>query len=88
MNSLIYGLFPWTHTNTNIKYYWEIINLMKDAHWSAQNLIIITSKREYCQLAHSTLQGYVLRDAPGPSAANANVLWVMVAVNSPSAIGH
>eukprot|EP00061_Rhincodon_typus_P016258 g44374.t1 len=65
-DSVLHGLFPGTHTKTNIDRAWRAINLVKDALWSAQNLLVFQSKEltltECCRLAHSKVQDYMLRD--------------------------
>eukprot|EP00061_Rhincodon_typus_P017573 g46324.t1 len=64
--SVLYGLFPGTHTGTNINCAWTTINLVKDTLLSARNLLVFQSKEltsnKCCRLAHSMVQGYMLRD--------------------------
>ena len=78
-DSLLYGLFPGTHTETNIRCCWQTINSVKDTLWSARNLMVYQhtemSVRECCRLAHSRLQEYVLRDALKLGAAAARARW-------------
>ncbi|XP_078075400.1 uncharacterized protein LOC144497833 [Mustelus asterias] len=66
-DSVLYGLFAGTHTETNINCCWRVINSVKDALWSARNLLIFQLKElsstECCRLAYSKVQDYVLRDA-------------------------
>ncbi|XP_072365904.1 uncharacterized protein [Scyliorhinus torazame] len=78
-DSVLYGLFPGTHTETNINCCWKVINSVKDALWSARNLLIFQCKElsstECCRLAHSKVQDYVLRDALKLGAAAAKAQW-------------
>ncbi|XP_060685631.1 uncharacterized protein LOC132818637 [Hemiscyllium ocellatum] len=78
-DSVLYGLFPRTHTETNINCAWRIINLVKDALWAVRNLLIFQLKEltptECCRLAHSKVQDYVLRDALKLGAAAAKARW-------------
>ncbi|XP_059829865.1 uncharacterized protein LOC132396366 [Hypanus sabinus] len=78
-DSLIYGLFPGTHTETNIRCCWQIINSVKDALWSARNLMVCQhtemSVGECCRPAHSRLQEYWLRDTLKLGAATARARW-------------
>eukprot|EP00061_Rhincodon_typus_P013684 g40214.t1 len=66
-DSVLYRLFPGIHTETNISCAWRTINSVKDALWSAQNVLVFQSKEltptKCCRLAHSKVQDYVLRDA-------------------------
>ncbi|XP_067896195.1 uncharacterized protein [Heterodontus francisci] len=77
--SVLYGLFPGTHTETNINCCWRTINLVKDALWSARNLLVFQRKElsttECCRLAYSKVQDYVLRDALKLGAATAKAQW-------------
>eukprot|EP00061_Rhincodon_typus_P014417 g41419.t1 len=43
-DSVLYVLFPGTHTETNISCTWRTINLVKDAPWSARNLLVFQLK--------------------------------------------
>lgn len=78
-DSLIYGLFPGTHTETDINCCWKVINSVKDALWSARNLLVFQhcemSVGECCRLAHSRLQEYVLRDALKLGTDSARARW-------------
>eukprot|EP00061_Rhincodon_typus_P010254 g34409.t1 len=66
-DSVFEGLFPGTHTKTNINCTWRTVNSVEDALWSAQNVLVFQSKEltptKYCRLAHSKVQVYMLRDA-------------------------
>lgn len=44
-DSLIYGLFQRTHTESNIKCCWKIVNLVKDALWSVRYLLVFQYKK-------------------------------------------
>ncbi|XP_067873155.1 uncharacterized protein [Heterodontus francisci] len=72
---MLYGLFPGTHTEMTINCCWGTINSVKDALWSARNLLVFQRKElsttECCRLAHSKVQDYVLRDALKLGAAAA-----------------
>ena len=78
-DSVIYGLFPGTHSETDIKCCWKVINSVKDALWSARALFTTQQSEmsvgECCRLAHCRLQEYVLRDALKLGAANAKARW-------------
>ena len=78
-DSVFYGLFPGTHTETDINCGWKVINSVKDALWSSRNLLIFQrdkwSSTECCRLAHSRVQDYVLRDALKLGAAAAKARW-------------
>eukprot|EP00061_Rhincodon_typus_P015793 g43679.t1 len=77
-DSVLYGLFPVTHTETNINCTWKTVNLMEDALWSPRTPLVFQNKEqtptECCRLAHSKVQDYVLRDAVklGAAAAKAH----------------
>ncbi|XP_067866275.1 uncharacterized protein [Heterodontus francisci] len=77
--SVLYGLFPGTHTERNIICCWRTINSVKDALWSARSLLVFQRKElsttESCRLAHSKVRDYVLRDALKLRAAVANAQW-------------
>ncbi|XP_078412405.1 uncharacterized protein LOC144689141 [Cetorhinus maximus] len=83
-DSVLYGLFPGTHTETNINCSWRIINSVKEALWSARNLLVFQHKElsptDCCGLAQSKVQDYVLRDALKLGAAAAKAQWGRVAV--------
>eukprot|EP00061_Rhincodon_typus_P008609 g31364.t1 len=53
----------WMHNKTNITCAWRTINSVKDAVWSARNLLVFQSKEltlsECCRLAHSKVQDYL-----------------------------
>eukprot|EP00061_Rhincodon_typus_P012201 g37786.t1 len=78
-DSVLHGLFPGTHTETNISCAWRSINVVKDAPWPARNLLVFQMKEltltECCRLAHSKVQDYVLRDALKLGAAAAKEQW-------------
>eukprot|EP00061_Rhincodon_typus_P013510 g39919.t1 len=56
-DSVLYGLCPGTHTKIIIDSTWMTINSVKDALWSAQNLLVFQNKEltltECCRLVHS-----------------------------------
>eukprot|EP00061_Rhincodon_typus_P008700 g31546.t1 len=83
-DSMLHGLFPVTHTETNIDCGWRTINAMKDALWSAQNLVAFQSKQLTltggCSLAHSKVQDYMLRDELKLGAAASKVQWGKITV--------
>ncbi|XP_067853883.1 uncharacterized protein [Heptranchias perlo] len=78
-DSVLYRLFPGTHTETDINCCWKTINSVKDALWSARNLLVFQCKElsstECCRLAHSKVQDYLLRDTLRLGAAAAKALW-------------
>ncbi|XP_067864107.1 uncharacterized protein [Heptranchias perlo] len=78
-DSVIYGLFTGTHTESDINFCWKTINSVKDALWSARNLLVFQCKElsstECCRLAHSKVQDYMLRDVLRLGAAVAKALW-------------
>eukprot|EP00061_Rhincodon_typus_P004361 g22397.t1 len=65
-DTVLYGLFPRTHTETNVNGTWRTINVVKDTVWSARTLLVFQSKEltptECCRLTHRNVQDYVLRD--------------------------
>eukprot|EP00061_Rhincodon_typus_P002877 g18716.t1 len=78
-DSVSYGLFPATHTDTNINRAWRTIHAVKDTLCSARNLLAFQLKElpptECCRLVHSKVQDYVLRDALKLGAAAAKAWW-------------
>eukprot|EP00061_Rhincodon_typus_P004636 g23063.t1 len=63
-DSVLYGLFPGTHAETNI---WGTISSAKDTLQSCPKLgwvfqIKVSALTECCSLAHSKAQDYVLTD--------------------------
>ncbi|XP_051899596.1 uncharacterized protein LOC127585904 [Pristis pectinata] len=64
---------------TDIKCCWKVISSVKDALWSAPNLLVSQlsemSVRERCRWAQSRQQESVLRDALKLGAADAKALW-------------
>ncbi|XP_067875652.1 cytochrome P450 2J2-like isoform X2 [Heterodontus francisci] len=72
-NSVLHGLFPGSHTEININCCWRIFSSVKDALWSARNMMVFQCKElsmtECCRLARSKVQDYVLRDAVKLGAA-------------------
>eukprot|EP00061_Rhincodon_typus_P012840 g38836.t1 len=74
-DSVIYGLFPGTHTETNIDCAWRTINSAKDALCSVKNLLVFQNKEltptECCRLTHPKVQDYMLRDTLKLGAAAA-----------------
>eukprot|EP00061_Rhincodon_typus_P012644 g38509.t1 len=78
-DSVLYRLLPGMHAETNNDCTWRTINSVKDAPWSAQNLLVFQSKEltltECCRLAHTKVQDNMLRDALNLRAAVAKVQW-------------
>ncbi|XP_048392418.1 uncharacterized protein LOC125455003 isoform X1 [Stegostoma tigrinum] len=78
-DSVPHDLFPGVHTATNINCAWRTINLVKDALWSARNLLVYQSKEltltDCCRLAHSKVQDYILRDTLKLGAAAIKAQW-------------
>eukprot|EP00061_Rhincodon_typus_P007763 g29773.t1 len=73
-DSVLYGLFPGMHTETNIDCIWRTINSVKVVLWSARHLLVQSKEltpTESCRLAPSKVRDYVLRDALKLGAAAA-----------------
>eukprot|EP00061_Rhincodon_typus_P014685 g41870.t1 len=60
--SVLCDLFPTMHIEANINCAWQIINTVKDALWSARNLLVFQNKEltstKCCRLACSKVQDY------------------------------
>ncbi|KAM4019390.1 LOW QUALITY PROTEIN: uncharacterized protein ACNLHF_000095 [Anomaloglossus baeobatrachus] len=71
-HSVLYGLFPGTHTVGAIQEAWRLMNCFKDAIWVARNRLILKRERMSIQdcrrLIHSLLRDYSIMDSPDDSA--------------------
>ncbi|KAM4012647.1 uncharacterized protein ACNLHF_004646 [Anomaloglossus baeobatrachus] len=71
-HSVLYGLFPGTHTVGAIQEAWRLMNCFKDAIWVARNRLILKRERmsiqDCCRLIHSLLRDYSIMDSPDDSA--------------------
>eukprot|EP00061_Rhincodon_typus_P009527 g33100.t1 len=78
-DAAIYGLFPGTYTEANINCICRTINSVKDALWSARNLLVFPLKEltltECCGLAYAKVQNYRLRDTLKITLTAAKVQW-------------